>query len=169
MYGIEVPASPYHRGHVIGSIETAPAGNVILRCGELNDGGRSWSQTLHVATTPAEARLLAVELLNAAEVTSSELRRLADEMDNAKRATLDTATLDTGDNETLCPACEAVGSIRYTESVHEWRWVDPPTEPGGPVVVSGTSESSLDDEGSDAHLYCRHCLAEFVVDEIDWS
>lgn len=62
-YGLEVV--PYQGRHsIIGAVETAPIGNIILRAGRLTLHG--WTQTEHIVLTPAEALALAQELVDLA-------------------------------------------------------------------------------------------------------
>ena len=48
--------------HLIGEIETSPAGNTVLRCGATNWPNRGWTQRLHIVLTPDETRALIAEL-----------------------------------------------------------------------------------------------------------
>ena len=73
-YGRRV-ADPGYRADldVIGRVENTPAGNVALSIGTLrlrNADIRGWHKTGHVTLTPAEARALAIALLQLAEVPS---------------------------------------------------------------------------------------------------
>lgn len=65
MYGQQIKPTIGERHHVIGQIESAPAGNVILRVGRLHREG--WTQIGHVVMTPTEAITFAVEVLAAAK------------------------------------------------------------------------------------------------------
>ena len=60
----DIADSPYYRGHIIGQLEQSAAGNLVIRAGEQNQGGKSWMQTLHIVLTPEEAREL-VRQINA--------------------------------------------------------------------------------------------------------
>lgn len=66
LYGTTVgPAYMGRPRDVIGRIENAPGGNVILRIGEEHADG-TWHQTGHVVLTPAEALRFGAEIRSTA-------------------------------------------------------------------------------------------------------
>jgi hypothetical protein len=54
--------SSFHATDVIGDTDIAPAGNVVLRIGQLLDDGDAWTQTGHVVLTPEEWGEFVVEV-----------------------------------------------------------------------------------------------------------
>lgn len=72
MYGNQIARTTYTPlRDVIGSVETAPGGNLILRVGKENQDG-TWQQTGHVVLTPEEEARFVQEIEQARRVAQAE-------------------------------------------------------------------------------------------------
>lgn len=71
VYGNVLSPGPYGPNSVIGKMEVAHAGNLVLRVGKMNHFDLSWIQTEHVVLTPSEVDEFIAEIRALGFVTTA--------------------------------------------------------------------------------------------------